>query len=142
MSSNDFIAALRLSEEECDVALAIGKVLADLCGVSVEQITATSKVEECHRSMTQTTLDGWDELDFVLRLERELGQRIVTRPGELSSYLARRQARLRALGQTDQIGEWMHAVLPRIRRGLIMSVERRQAIADRALRLRKIRRQK
>ncbi|MHC5082517.1 MAG: hypothetical protein ACYTET_01060 [Planctomycetota bacterium] len=72
IEDHDFIKIIEINGDNKQLAIAIRKVFADICKVPKEHINPETNFKLILKSMRSGLLEGWDRLDFVFRLEREL----------------------------------------------------------------------
>jgi hypothetical protein len=68
-----FMEMARIAPEQRGIAYAMRKVIADMCGLDRMMVHADTPFADICSIMCISLPGGWDEMDFGLRLERELG---------------------------------------------------------------------
>ena len=107
----EFLKAAEIVED-MDLARRIRKVLADMCHIPPVYVRADTDVIEIDLMMQSGFLGGWDELDFLMRLERELGHAILLKSFDLPPTSAKTRS-------FNNAGQWVarltKAITPHLR---------------------------
>jgi hypothetical protein len=68
----EFVENVGTDDEQLANCLAVRRTMAGMCRIAPEMVRETDDIRELCRLM----FDGWDDLDFIFRLEKELNFKV------------------------------------------------------------------